>query len=155
MKWLPYILIVAFAFGLGWFVKPSPDTVIGESIKTVTNTVTEVRVDTFLLYSPIPYITQFAGDSVEVNGQQVARTRKIYGDSTYTAVISGVDPRLDAIAVFPKIITKTVTNDIFHTTIQYVKEKPRRFGLSVTAGYGFTKDGLSPAVVLGVSYRIW
>lgn len=37
----------------------------------------------------------------------------------------------------------------------YHGKKPRRWGLGITAGYGFGKDGFSPAVVAGISYRIW
>ena len=55
----------------------------------------------------------------------------------------------DSIYVCSK--TQTVTNDIHHT----VKIKPRRWGLGITAGYGFGKDGFSPAVIAGISYRIW
>lgn len=155
MKWLACIFLAALAFGIGWFTKPShTETVTEEKVDTVTNIITKVRVDTFLQYLPIPYITEFTGDSVEVNGQQVARERKVYQDSTYTAVVSGIDPGLDMIAVYPRTVTKTVTNDIFHTTTQYIRQK-RRWSLGITAGYGFSKDGLSPAVVVGVSYRIW
>lgn len=155
MKWLACIFLAALAFGIGWFTKPShTETVTEEKVDTVTNIITKVRVDTFLRYLPIPYITEFTGDSVEVNGQQVARERKVYQDSTYTAVVSGIDPGLDMIAVYPRTVTKTVTNDIFHTTTQYIRQK-RRWSLGITAGYGFSKDGLSPAVVVGVSYRIW
>lgn len=155
MKWLAYIFVAALAFGIGWFAKPSHiETVTEEKVDTVTNTVTKVRVDTFLRYLPVPYLTEFTGDSVQVNGHQVARERKVYQDSTYTAVVSGIDPGLDMIAVYPRTVTKTVTNDVFHTRTQYIRQK-RRWSLGITAGYGFSKDGLSPAVVVGVSYRIW
>lgn len=154
MKWLVYISIALIAFGLGWSIKPSSKAIIEESVRTVTNTVLEVKVDTFLLYSPIPYITEFSGDSVEVKGVQIARERKVYKDSIFTAVVSGIDPRLDEITVYPRTTTRTVINDIFHTTTRYIKQKPR-WSVGITAGYGFSKDGLSPAIVVGISYRIW
>lgn len=42
MKWLPYILIIVLAFGLGWFVKPSPEAVIEERTDTFNTSATSL-----------------------------------------------------------------------------------------------------------------
>lgn len=83
-------------------------------------------------------------DSVEVI---VPITKKEYGDSTYHAWISGYSANLDSISVYPKTIYRT-------NTITY-KQKPKRFGLGVHAGYGISKNGLSPYIGVGVHYNIF
>ena len=89
------------------------------------------------------------GDTIHVGDTILPVEQKIYRDSDYIAYVSGYRSNLDSIYVCSK--TLTVTNDIYHT----VKIKPKRWGLGITAGYGFGKDGFSPAVVAGISYRIW
>ena len=153
MKWLVYISIAFLAFGLGWCTR-SPNgrnyTVKADTVKT-TSTRTEYKRDTLLIPYPMPYITQFTGDSIRVGGQLVPKEQKVYRDSNYTAWVSGVSPQLDSIAVYPE--TVTVTNDIYHTVTKY--RQPNRISLGIMAGYGIGKNGLSPYIGLGVCYRLW
>lgn len=149
MRWLPYILIIVLAFGLGWFVKPSPEVGIEVRTDTVFSSSVIVRRDTVPYYLPTPMLCWHTGDTIHVGDTVLMVEQKVYKDSDYTAYVSGYRSQLDSISVYSKTIT--VTNDIYHT----LKEKPRRWGLAITAGYGFSKDGLSPAIVAGVSYRIW
>lgn len=149
MKCLPYILVVVLAFGLGWFVKPSPEVGIEVRTDTVFSTSVIVRRDTVRHYLPSPVLIWRNGDTIHAGDTILPVEQSIYIDSDYTAYVSGYRPRLDSISVYPKTIT--VTNDIYHT----MKEKPRRWGVSITAGYGLSKDGLSPAIIAGISYRIW
>lgn len=149
MRWLPYILIIVLAFGLGWFVKPSPEVGIEVRTDTVFSSSIIVRRDTVPYYLPMPILCWHTGDTIHVGDTVLMVEQKVYKDSDYTAYVSGYRPQLDSISVYSKTIT--ITNDIYHT----LKEKPCRWGLAITAGYGFSGDGLSPAVVLGVSYRIW
>lgn len=82
-------------------------------------------------------------DSVEV---VVPITQRVYGDSTYRAYVSGYRPRLDSIFVYPR--TRYVT-----TT---VKEKNRRWGIGLQAGYGYAPgSGMSPYIGIGVSYNLF
>lgn len=78
---------------------------------------------------------------------RLPRTAKTYEGKDYRAVVSGVMPSLDTISVFPQssIITKTVTVP--------AKDR-RRWGLGLQAGYGATKDGLTPYIGIGVSYNL-
>lgn len=149
MKWLPYILIIVPAFGLGWFVKPSPEAVMEARTDTVFSTSIIVKRDTVKYYLPSPILCWHDGDTIHVGDTVLPVEQKIYRDSDYIAYVSGYRPNLDSIYVCSK--TQTVTNDIHHT----VKIKPGRWGLGITAGYGFGKDGFSPAVIAGISYRIW
>lgn len=149
MKRLPYILLIVLAFGLGWFAKPSPEAVIEARTDTVFSSSLVIRRDTVPYYLPTPLICWHTGDTIHVGDTVLPVEQKIYRDSNYTAYVSGYNPNLDSLKVYPK--TVTVTNDIHHV----MEIKPRRWGMSITAGYGFGKDGLSPAVVVGLSYRIW
>lgn len=149
MKWLAYIFLAALAFCLGRFTKPYSETGTEVRVDTVFSSSIFIRRDTVNHYLPIPILCRYSGDTIHVADTVLPVERKIYKDSDYIAYISGYRPQLDSISVCSKTIT--ITNDIYHT----VKRKPRRWGLGVTAGYGFGKDGLSPAVVVGVNYRIW
>ena len=79
--------------------------------------------------------------------------RKVYADSNYRAVVSGIYPSLDEISVFPetKIVTQTVT--------VYEPKKPTRFGLGVQAGFGGTyglvgkQFDVGPYLGIGLSYN--
>lgn len=79
--------------------------------------------------------------------------QKVYADSNYRAVVSGIRPSLDEISVFPetKIVTQTVT--------VYEPKKPTRFGLGVQAGFGGTyglvnkKVDVGPYLGIGLSYN--
>lgn len=149
MKWLPYILIVALAFGLGWFVKPSLKAGIEVRTDTIFSSSIIIRRDTVPYYLPMPMLCWHTGDTIHAGDTVLPVEQKVYKDNDYTAYVSGYRPQLDSISVYPKTIT--VTNDIYHT----VKTKSKRWGVGITAGYGLGKDGLSPAIVVGVNYRIW
>lgn len=71
---------------------------------------------------------------------------RTYEGEGYRAVVSGVMPSLDTISVYGQ--TRYVTR-----TVQ-AQSKPRRWGVGVNAGYGATKDGLTPYVGVGISYSL-
>lgn len=79
-----------------------------------------------------------ARDSVAV---VVPITQKEYADSTYRAWVSGYMARLDSIEVYSRRET--------------VRRTARRWGVGLTAGYGFGKDGLTPWVGLGLMWRVF
>ena len=84
-----------------------------------------------------------SADSVEV---ELPITQKVYGDSTYRAWVSGYRPSLDSIEVYRKTITieRTLT------------QKPKRWSIGVTGGYGYGLLHGRPDVFVGVgvSYRL-
>lgn len=126
---------------------------------------TKISYDTIPYYMPVPvdsYITRYEvvklpavrdtitdsliykdtliHDSVNV---VVPITQKKYEDSTYTAYVSGYNPRLDSISIYRKTIYQTIT------------ERPRRFGVGITGGYGYGKGGLTPFVGVGIYYNLF
>ena len=72
----------------------------------------------------------------------VPRTQKRYVDSTYTAWISGYEPRLDSIEVYQKtvVVTKSVEG----------RGKSKRFNVGLTGGFGYGVLTRKPDVWVGV-----
>lgn len=81
-------------------------------------------------------------DSIAV---EIPITQKTYRDSTYQAWVSGYNPQLDSIYVFPKTITFT----------NRIRDAPKRWGLGIQVGVEY--DGnykIQPYIGLGISYNI-
>ena len=75
------------------------------------------------------------------------RTARGYSGEDYAAQVSGIDPALDWIKVYPKTITITEWDEA---------PKPGRWSLGVTAGPGILWDGKfhgGVGAVLGLQYR--
>lgn len=152
MKYLPYILIAALAFGLGWCSRSPTKSKFGKA-DTVTSVhvVTRVDVDTQYILSPQPYIA-WIDNSDTIHASDTCshlREYKEYQDSNYYAKVSGVQPRLDELRVYPKTIYET----------QYIYRdivcKPKRWGIGLSAGYGVGRYGLSPVLAVTVNYNLW
>ena len=84
------------------------------------------------------------GDSLRL---VLLRVQRHYSDSTFDAWVSGVDPRLDSIKTYQ-------TNMVITKEIPVIQVKKSRWGLGIQAGYGASKDGLSPYIGVGVSYNV-
>ncbi|MDE7159710.1 MAG: hypothetical protein K2O24_02525 [Muribaculaceae bacterium] len=82
-------------------------------------------------------------DSVAV---EIPITQKEYEGAEYHAWVSGYEPRLDSIFVFPR-------RDL--VTIREPPIKPKRWGIGVFAGYGVTPHGLQPCAGISVNYNLW
>lgn len=152
MKSIPYILIAVLAFTLGWCNRfpsvkevPKYDTVQGPIV------VTKVLVDTQYILSPFPYLVWIDNtDTIYVSDScWHLREYKEYQDSSYYAKVSGVAPRLDELRVYPKTVYETqyIYRDVVH--------KPKRWGIGVSAGYGFGKNGFTPLVAFTLNYNLW
>ena len=121
-------------------------------IDTVTAIVTHtsVKVDTLYIVRPVPYARYIeTSDTVRFDSCTHAREVAEYGDSTYYAKVSGVDPRLDEIRVYPRTVYQK------ETVTKTVTERPKRWGVGVHAGYGLTPKGVLPYVGVGVSWNVW
>lgn len=119
-------------------------TVVHDTIRIDNPVPTYIRTtDTIRLKIPV---TEVFRDTVYVS---LPREEKVYEDSTYRAQISGYEPRLDYIEVYPTTIhiTETIT--------ERTRRKP--WGLGVNVGYGAALHDrqvmLSPYIGIGVSYN--
>lgn len=155
MKNLLFIIVAALAFGLGWCshssLPLSDKTVKFDTIQGKPVIVTEVKVDTLYLLAPIPYLAWVDHKDTIYRGDSCWHLReyKEYQDSAYYAKVSGVNPRLDEIRVYPKTVYEKqyIYRDIV--------SKPKRWGVGVSAGYGISKHGLSPVLAVTVNYNLW
>lgn len=154
------LLVVSVLFNIVLLVEKSP---YGKQI-TTSDTTRVTIIDTIRYLHPIPkdsiivrYETLLlptardtsmqigCTDSVRV---EIPITQKRYADSTYTAWVSGYNPILDSISIYPRHEVVTITNTI--------RQKPKRWGVGLNVGYGFTpKNGMQPYVGIGVSYNLF
>lgn len=102
-----------------------------------------VTTDTLYIERPVPIERRITSEKIEIVTTDtvfvVDREEKVYTDSTsYRAVVSGYDVRLDTLS-------------ILHTTIT---RQPRRrhWGIGITAGMTCAPKGFSPGVTLGLTY---
>lgn len=154
------LLVVSVLFNIVLLVEKSP---YGKQI-TTSDTTRVTIIDTIRYLHPIPkdsiivrYETRLlpsvrdtsmqigCTDSVRV---EIPITQKRYADSTYTAWVSGYSPTLDSIHIYPRHEVVTITNTI--------RQKPKRWGVGLNVGYGFTpKNGMQPYVGIGMSYNLF
>ncbi|WP_418945743.1 DUF6808 domain-containing protein [Phocaeicola coprocola] len=152
MKYLPYILIAALAFTLGWCCHfPSIKEVTKyDTVQSEPIVVTKVLVDTQYILSPFPYLAWIDhADTIRTDTCVHLREYKEYQDSNYYAKVSGVYPRLDEIRVYPRTIYQT------EYVYRDITQKPKRWGFGLSAGYGVGKNGLTPVLAITVNYNLW
>ena len=120
--------------------------------EVITITDTLVLTDTIIKFQPKPYkVTIIDTIYLPQQPQQpqidtLIRQEVIYKDSTYMAVVGGIEPYLKSIEIYPKAI---YVNNNTTTTIKVRS----RFGLGLQAGYGYGRNGLQPYVGVGVQYN--
>ena len=123
------------------------------------DTVLVTHIDTIFSEKPVPvykYVsrTEFVeikADSVRIDTVKelvfLPREYLVYKDSTYRAVVSGVQPRLDSIEVYRKTQVQTIIK-----TISVPDRK--RWGLGVQVGAGFNGKEVQPYLGVGVQFNI-
>lgn len=133
---------------------------VAESIETPKADTLIVR-DTVTVEYPVPILTTITDtllvaypDIVIIHDTtfvQLPKERKEYSRKDYRAIVSGYQPSLDLIQVFPE--TKVVTR-----TISVPSRKRSHFALSLQAGYGITfQDNRItplPYIGAGLSYSL-
>ena len=124
--------------------------------EVITITDTLVLTDTIVKMQPKPYkvtiidtiyIPQQPQQPQQPQIDTLIRQEVIYKDSTYMAVVGGIEPYLKSIEIYPKTI---YVNNNTTTTIKVRS----RFGLGVQAGYGYGRNGLQPYFGVGVQYNL-
>lgn len=136
-----------------------------EKTNQAVDTTREVVWDTIPYYYPVPkdsivinYITEklpiaigdsaYSNDSTYRDSIEVVLpiTQKHYEDSTFSAWVSGYNPALDSIYVYPRTEIQTIT---IHTT------QRKRWNFGVSGGIGVVYDGgwhCGPGINIGVTY---
>ena len=125
--------------------------------EVITITDTLVLTDTIIKMQPKPYkvtiidtiyLPQKPQKPQKPQYDTLIRQEITYKDSTYMAVVGGIEPYLKSIEIYPKTI---YVNNNTTTTIKVRS----RFGLGVQAGYGYGRNGLQPYVGVGVQYNFF
>ena len=159
MKRIRYILLGVIAGLVIYFINSwvSCHRTTDKEVITITDTL--VLTDTIVKMQPKPYkVTIIDTIYLPQQPQQPQQPQKpqidtlirqevIYKDSTYMAVVGGIEPYLKSIEIYPKTI---YVNNNTTTTIKVRS----RFGLGVQAGYGYGRNGLQPYVGVGVQYNL-
>lgn len=135
-------------------------TAVAELVEETKTDTLFVR-DTVTVECPVPVFTTIIDtilvaypDIVLIHDTtfvQLPRERKEYSGKDYRAVVSGYQPSLDLIQVFPE--TKVVTQ-----TISVPSRKRSHWALSLQAGYGITLQNNRitplPYIGAGISYNL-
>lgn len=81
----------------------------GKQIETRRDTITIVKYDTVTICET-KYITNTVIDTLYIRDTVLVREqRRYFEDGMYEAFVSGYDPTLDSLRVFPKTIENTIT----------------------------------------------
>ena len=124
-------------------VRTVTDTIIErETITTIPDTVYREVALGEKMVKVIIHDTLCKTDTVTIS---LPFVQKQYKDSSYSAWISGYEPSLDSIRVFPK------TTIIRESKV--VRQKDRRWGVFGGVGIGVS-DRIAPCVGVGIGYRI-
>ena len=119
------------------------DTIIErETITAIPNTVYRTVALGEKTVKVVVHDTLCKTDTVTIS---LPFVQKQYKDSSYSAWISGYEPSLDSIRVFPK------TTIIRESKV--VRQKDRRWGVFGGVGIGVS-DRITPCVGVGIGYRI-
>lgn len=135
-------------------------TAVAEAIETPKADTLIIR-DTVTIEHPVPILTTVIDTIIvaypdiviihDTTFVQLPKERKEYSGKDYRAVVSGYQPSLDLIQVFPEM--KVVTR-----TISVPSRKRSHFALSLQAGYGITiQDNRItplPYIGAGLSYSL-
>ena len=153
MKKIIFILIIIISFASGYFLKQKPDPEIVHTSDTIYRT--RIDIDTVLYPYPMTFLCFLRGDSIIVaDSVKVAVETKSYKDSSYTVQIIGVAPELDYIEVYPRYIYQDKIINNYTDKIIKVPDS-KRWGVGVSAGYGFSRDGPSPYIGISLNYNIF
>lgn len=153
------ILATAIAAVLGFMAGrgcSQPETT-ADTYAMNTDTVRMVRIDTVTVTTPAAKqarvrdtmilrvdsgsaIISPTADSIIV---RLPREEKVYADSLYRAVVSGVDVSLDTITVWPRMETVTILP----------KRDDKRWIIGPSAGLMWDGRKLSPAIGVSITYR--
>ena len=109
--------------------------------ETITDTIPRIRADTDTLNMVYAEVNA-ESDSIIISFPIVQR---VYADVDYTAYVSGYEPSLDSIYVYPK-------REVVTTTI---KKPPKRWHIGPAVGFGYTPKGFQPYVGINLSYSVF
>lgn len=148
MKGLYYFAVFLFGIVVGSNLFPKFKTM--EKIVKKTDSVTITRVDTVRYDKPVPVFVR-STDTLYVHDTILIKEQKVFKDSTYMAWVSGYQPNLDSIEVYPKTVTNYITNEVTKTVTKIKKPK---WVISVGGGVGYNGK-IEPSVGINAGYVLF
>lgn len=143
------ILCLIFLFYLAFCLQPPK---IEKEIVVAHRTDTIVKYDTIYKEKPVPIYVKSKPDTVYIESLDTTavmnKETKVYKDSTYEVQISGFQPQLDWLEVYPK--TTYVTETVVQET---VKKQRINWGFQVGMGYGVFTKKTDLYIGLGIQYN--
>lgn len=154
-----YIAITLMCFALGFLA--------GRHRFAITSERTIARTDTLIIRDTVTESHPYPVDVVKTDTMRIAlrdtvtlhdtayiilpRTQAHYKGDDYECWVSGYEPRLDRIDVFPETKYITTENNVLRTSA-------KRCGIGVQVGYGFgvqnNRVQAFPYIGVGLSYNI-
>lgn len=144
MKYLLSTISIIIAFFLGH--------TLSKHVYEREITITKIIRDTIVIRSPEvteirPLRKQQAAlpktdNPTETVFVEIPIEQHIYQDSTYTAYISGYQPRLDSLILMP-------------VTAQIKTPHQKRWSIGIQGGIGMTPAGIQPYIGVGIAYRFF
>lgn len=159
MKLIPWILIVLLSvmLMLSWCSRPAdnsgklaPDTLWTLVVDTIRDTIIpppdvehHVRVDTVLLpvsmEDPDVDIDSTLPDSMPVI---IPIMEREYRTNDYRILINGYNPELKSVELYRPTMLGTI------------KQRNKRWGIGLSAGYGIGSGGFSPVLAVTINYNL-
>lgn len=159
MKLIPWILIVLLSvmLMLSWCSRPAdnsgklaPDTLWTLVVDTIRDTIIpppdvehHVRVDTVLLpvsmEDPDVDIDSTLPDSMPVI---IPIMEREYRTDDYRILINGYNPELKSVELYRPTMLGTI------------KQRNKRWGIGLSAGYGIGSGGFSPVLAVTINYNL-
>ena len=146
MKHVIYFIIIIILIILNLYQYNNNKIV---KINTVEVRDTVVIRDTLKFDNPTLIYVKTEPDTLYINDTtfiELPKETKVYRDSTYEAQISGFQPHLDHIKVFPK--TTYITTE----KTSYI-EKKKHFNHGIQIGVGFGVINRKPDVFIGYGFQ--
>lgn len=147
-----FLLLISIIFNIIYYNKYNNILYNKNNIDSIVRVDTFIDVDTVYYPKPVPKIVKVVDtmyidkDSIQQEGDSILlpREEKTYtDDSTYNVRISGFQPILEEISVYPRTIyiTKEKTLEI---------EKKQRFTWGIQGGFGYGLINRKPDFFIGV-----
>ena len=148
MKQWIYIIIIFILIILNLYqCNKNNNRIEINDVETIRQDTVIVR-DTLKFYKPKPIYVKSEKDTLFINDTtfiELPKETKVYRDSTYEARISGFQPNLEYIKVFPKTIYVTKEK------VSYI-EKKKHFNHGLQVGVGFGVINMKPDVYVGYGF---
>lgn len=115
-----------------------------------TDTITTIKIDTIREIQPVKVSevithidTIYVRDTIAI---PIPVSQNYYRGADYEAWISGYKPNLDSLNIFHSTEVRYVTKT------EIIRERAKRWGIGVQAGYGWNGEKFTPYIGAGVTY---